>query len=373
LLTTRTAAADLRLVTLDHDGHGTRYIKGGRVRMQTWTDDDPDLGIILEPATKSVWLVDDVQKTYFDVARLLKVARKKIAPYQPALRRAYGRTETIPVLYTPSHEHRTIHGFSCDMYTGFKDGRVVEEACVAPWGSPGVGPKKEYALTDAADEELRSLFMGTFLGLRAPRSKEPEDSPAHLPGLAVWTQVINEDRSRGTVMEIESVSHDSIPAQLFSVPADYREDEQIFDRHRTQGPARNGHWPIPDTAASSSGAATSGSRLTSIALFLLVVVFTLGLTFHALIVHLAAKFVLEEPRYMEALLATLLAWAVGVPLALLGAWLPVAAPLELLALYGGLRLSYRTSAGRTLALLIVSVLISLIVTAGLMFVRGAFR
>ena len=100
---------------------------------------------------------------------------------------------------------------------------------------------------------------------------------------------------------------------------------------------------------------------------------SLGLLFHAWLVHLAAGFVLEEPRYINAVGATLVVWIVGVPIELLGIAPIAALPVALLANYAGLELSYSASRGRTIALLVVSMIVFVLAGLALGLLMAPFK
>jgi hypothetical protein len=365
-LAARPAAAAVTIVYRDQSGaRSTWYADRDRVRIQNPGFDDADIAVLTDLAAKRTVFLGDGAQAYFDEARFLKAAHKRLAPALQAGRELARRLP--PIGYVPSHERRTIGAFTCDMYTGFRDGRVVEEVCAAPWGSPAVGAQKDYAFLDAA---LAGFMSQIFGGRGVPRGAP---AGAALPGLAVWRQDINEDRSRGDVSEIESVSREPIPAAIFSVPPSYHEVTSFQGLESPKAaPARAPEAPPAAAVAEASAPPSPWRRVTGIVLVLLIGFGTFMLFVHAGLMHFAAKLVLHEPRFIDALVAVLLLWVVSVPLTVLGAWLPVALPVELLAGYAGIHLSYRTSPGRTIALLAASALVALFVALALAMVAGAF-
>jgi hypothetical protein len=371
LLLARTAAAGVTLVFQSSDGtSSTWYGEGTRARLQSWTGDDPDRGLIVDLATNDIIIVDDAAQAYFDFSHYLERARKKLAPLRQELRRRVrAEPAEAPTAYVDGHEKRTVRSFSCDVYAGFKDGRVVEEVCVVPWDSPAVGPKKDYAFMDLVFEVMRAQLMGEHGRVRAPPTPEYA-----LPGLAVSRQVIKADRSRGESTEILSIKRGAVPAVLLSVPASYHEDEGLPDRAPSRLPDREPSR-LPDRAASrpsppSAPSAASeggppggiGGGVWGVVVLLLLGMGMVILMIHAWVLHLAAKFLLDEPRYMDAFIATFVVWVLGIPLELFTPQL-LAVPASLLASYGGLRLAYRASPGRTVALFLVSTFLWLVIAA----------
>jgi hypothetical protein len=371
LLAARAAIAGTKIVFQSGDGGRTTWFaESTRVRVQGLDRDSEDLGFIVDLASRDLVFVDDADQSYFDAGTFFKHAGKKAAAAQRVMRERAREAES-PFAYVPSHEKRTIGAFSCDTYAGFRGGRLVEEVCTVPWNDPAVGAKKDYAFLETAFDVMWARITGT--------RKAPKSTPGlwtGTPGLAVWRQAINEDHSRGAVTEIESLTRGAIPAAIFSVPVSYHESDGLPDRDRPNHRvfAAPTGTAVSDVAMAASEVATrDGRRLTGIFLILMIGVGTIGLALHALLVHFAAIVVIEEPRYIDALVATLAVWVVGVPLSLIGAWLPVAVPVEMLATYAGLRMSYRASHARTVALLAVSTLVALLVAAGLAFLSGSFR
>jgi hypothetical protein len=375
LLGARAAAAGVTLVLHTDDGtRATWYAEGSRVRVQNEDTAGRQLGYLIDLTGTDLAIIDDDGQAYFDLGKLLK--QKRIQAAQREMRKAAPATPpTAPVVYVLTRERRTIHGFTCDVYDGFRGGRVVEEICAVPWGAPQVGERKDYAFLDTAEEVMKARMLGE----RVPARAAAPGRWTQTPGLAVWRQGINADRSRGKVHEVERLSREPVPAAILSVPAGYAQLEAPPDldldrpslrlRKPNQPAALAQPVPLTPPAPLPPGA----WRLTGIMLVMVLFIATLAFMSHAGLVHLAAMLVIDQPTYIEAVFAILIVWAVGVPLQLFEAWLPVAVPLELLATFGAIRISYRTSNGRALALMVVSFLLTLLIAVGFVLLFGSFK
>jgi hypothetical protein len=355
LLAARAASAG---VTIVYGGSGggktTWFAEGARVRIEVrGADGQPAGAMVIDLAARKLVIVDDAASAY----------TKRVLPRHETRRQEPGEPNETPIAYSFGHERRSVRAFSCYVYAGFEDRRVVEEVCVVPWGSPDVGPKEDYDLLERASAAIRAEGLGDrgLLRIAPPQA-------ATLPGLIVSRQMIKEDHSRGDRWEIERLERGPLAAALFSVPATFHEDERLYGTFGIVRPAA----PAPRMLAPSTGAAPREEKqgLTGTALLLLVLLGSSGLLLHASLLHLAAKMVFDEPRYADALVATAIAWAVGVPLELLGVPRIIGAPVGLAAIYGGIRLSYRTTRGRTVALLVMSTIVFLLVAA-MLTVLGA--
>ena len=112
------------------------------------------------------------------------------------------------------------------------------------------------------------------------------------------------------------------------------------------------------------------SHLSGSMLLVLLFVAALGLLAHAALIHLTAIVILEEPRFMSAVLTVFIVWCVTIPLELLRIWPPAAMGVRLLAGFGSLKISYAASNARTLVLFVASVVVALLVGLGLGFAKA---
>jgi hypothetical protein len=113
---------------------------------------------------------------------------------------------------------------------------------------------------------------------------------------------------------------------------------------------------LPDAALSNP----SGALLVA-----LLLVATVAVLVQATLIHLAAKLVIEAPRFGSAFLSLFILWCVAIPLRVLHVWTPAALGVWLLTTFGSLKIAYSASTPRTLFLFVASVAAAIGVGLGL--------
>lgn len=344
------AAAGVTVVYRRGDGHTeTWYGDGTRFRVQFG---GADIGLVVDGEPPRLFLVYDERKAFFDLSSALRKARRGVGQLPPELEER--GPPPGPHAYVPSRERRIVGGFQCEMYQRLEGGRVTDEACLVPWG-PAVGQPQDYAFMITAAGYLKKAFFGKA---RTGIPAAPRDGDA--PGFAVWQQEIRADRSRGELVEVESVRTGAIPPAVFALPAGAREVDGALE------PSSAGR-PTPRSAE----APAAKRRRRPPAFVALLVTFGALLVFgHAVLIDLAAGLVYPHTRFVNALFATLVVWVVGVPLAALELPIYVQAPADLLAAFGGLKLAYGATNARTTALLGANALVMLLAALLLRWVAG---
>jgi hypothetical protein len=347
----RSARAATTIVYEMPDGITRTYVHdGARVRVQNPEGSYPDSALVFDLHAKRAYIVYDDVKRYIDVYRHLREKRKALAPLRAAAQRAVARAAAEQVRFEPMGETRTIGGFSCGMCRRLVDGRVAEEICAAPWGPTVAGPDDVNWMRIATEQWMEVVF-GPISLARAKHER--------WPGFPISRRDVHQDGSLGAETRVVSIELDPVPASLFTPPADYRE----VDRQLT-GPGSSG---APRVAAEASLAAPRGEmpraetprrRMSQVALIAIIIVATIGLLVHAALIHVAAMMVLDRPRFLSALVAAMIVWVMALPLTLLAVWPPLAGGVELLASFGSLKIAYGATNRRTLALWVVSVIVS---------------
>ena len=342
----RPAAAGMTLVFRAAQSATIKFRQeGNRVRVDNPTGKDAGEALIVDLDTKEQLVVYDDARATFDLNKLLLALRN--GAERPGAARPHAAHRRPAATYRQLHESKIVNGFSCEMFQRAVAGRVEAEVCFSLWGD-SVGPKEDYAWFDAFFDRLTSDVAGKSWRPAVPRS----DGKA--PGLAIWTATIQEDGTRD-VTEILTITREPLPAAIFHVPSGYKEvSAPLAAGERTPGAPTT-----PAAGASQPAAAPAATRkISSMVAILLGVVLIFGLMIHATIVHLAANVVLREPRFRQALVAAVIIWVVMLFASLVRLPSVVSISVGAFATFGGLKISYGASIGRTLALSVVSGLIA---------------
>jgi hypothetical protein len=122
---------------------------------------------------------------------------------------------------------------------------------------------------------------------------------------------------------------------------------------------RSTSGPPPADFSKTAGAQRPGLKISGLAAILLVFVLGFGVLIHSGLLHLAANIVIDRPRFMQAIVATIILWVVGGFVSLFGLPWILGLPVSAFATFAGLKISYGISWPRTLALWVVSMLIAL--------------
>jgi len=340
------AAARMTLVFRAEQSETIKFRQeGNRVRVDNPTGKDASEALIVDLATKDQFVVYDGARAYFDLNKLILALRN--GAEKPGGARSRAARKRPASTYRPLHEAKIINGFSCEMFQRSVAGRVEAEVCFSLWGD-SVGPKEDYAWFDAFFDRLTADAAGKSWRPAVPRS----DGKA--PGLAIWTSTILEDGTRD-VTEILTISREELPARIFQVPSGYKEVSAPLAASERAGGAAT----TPVAGASQPAAAASGPRkISSMVAILLGAVLIFGLMIHTSILHLAANVILREPRFRQALVAAIIIWVVMLIASLFHLPSVVSISVGAFATFGGLKISYGASIGRTLALSVVSGLIA---------------
>jgi hypothetical protein len=339
----RPAAAGMTLVFRAAQSETITFRQeGNRVRVDNPSGKDAGEALIFDLETKEQLVVYDDARAYFDLNKLLQTIRN--GAEKPRVHAAHRRPAAT---YRPLHESKIVNGFSCEMFQRAVAGRVEAEVCFSLWGD-AVGPKEDYAWFDAFFERLTSDVAGKSWRPAVPRS----DGKA--PGLAIWTSTILEDGTRdGT--EILTITREPLPAAIFHAPSGYKEVSAPL----AAGERSHGAPTTPAAGASQPATAPAETRkISSMVAILLGAILIFGLMIHTTILHLAANVLLREPRFRQALVAAVIIWVVMLFASLFRLPSVVAISVGAFATFGGLKISYGASIGRTLALSVVSGLIA---------------
>jgi hypothetical protein len=336
----------------------TIYQDGRRVRVDIPPGPDEAAGdrltAIVDLETSERFLIYDDVKAYFDLGKALASAR---AALDRAARKKVGRAKRVSASYRAMGENKTVNGYSCEMYRRVAGGRVEAEICFVLWGD-AIGKKEDFEWFETFTERIAADVAGKRSLALVSRAREQE------PGLAIWTSSFEEDGTR-RLTEVVTLSRDPLQPALFRVPADYTEAQRPLtaSERSTSGP------PVADFAkASDDRGARSGVKISRLAAFLIIFVIAFGVTVHSVLLHIAASIALDRPRFLQAVIATVILWIVGGILWLVPLPPILSAPVGALATFVGVKISYGTSVPRTLALFCVSALIALMMSfAGKLF------
>jgi hypothetical protein len=338
------------------DGRETTYYqKGDRLRVPDFANMGPDGALLFEAGTKRIVGVYDDAQAYFDFTAALRKVRPQLKRMRAlAARMPAPPPPTIDTHFLPIKEKRTVAGLPCEMYDRFENGRVTLEACyVAPEIAPGLVENHRLMA------KLSEVMAAAFLMKLPPEKRQKATGDQVQPGLAIWGQTIGPDRKRGEVFQLKSFKTEELPGSIFSVPADYHEVDQPLDPPR-DGAERQRALKLARSSPRGDSDLATGFRISALVVLLLVGVLAFGLLVQAFCLHLVAALVIPEARFINAIVATATLWALVLPLELLKVWPPVEIAVGALAAFAGIKVGYRVSTARSIALIVVSAIITIL-------------
>jgi hypothetical protein len=304
------------------------------------------LTAIVDLKTSERVLVYDDVKAYFDMNKTLaavRVAVERAGKGKPRERRPPAAT------YRTLAQPKTINGYTCEMYQRLVAGRADGEVCFVLWGD-AIGPKEDFEWLDTFFDRMVSDIAGKRGLAMMSRARE------NTPGLAIWTSSTNQDGKR-EVLELVTLRREALPSAMFHVPAEYTETPRPLtaSERSTSGP------PVAEVAkgaGAQNAVRRSGLKLSGLAAILIIAVLGFGLLVHSALLHIAACIVIDHPRFMQALIATAIVWLMSGFIWVLGLPPVLGVPVGALATFAGVKMSYGVSVPRTIALFIVSGVIS---------------
>jgi len=329
----------------------TFHQDGSRVRIEIppspgEPDGDRMTGIVDLKTSETILVYDDV-KAFFDMRKALPQVRAELE--RESRGKALDRRRSARASYRTMAQAKTVNGYTCEMYQRIVARRIDAEICFVLWGD-AIGQKEDFEWFDTLQERM----LSDFAGKRAPAFMFSGRYEA--PGLPIWTSSIDRDGTR-EVTEILSLRRDPLPPSMFHVPADYVQMERpVTASERTTS------GPPPADFSKTAGARSEGRpglKISGLAAIVLVFALGFGFLIHSGLLHLAASIVLDHPRFMQAMIATVILWVVGGFVSLFGLPWILGLPASAFATFAGLKISYGTSVPRTLALWFVSLLIAL--------------
>jgi len=332
----------MTLAIRDQEGHTrTFYQDGSRIRIANPSGDDDGEAHIVDLKTTEHVIVYDDAKTYYDF-------NKSIAGEHVEKTPSGGRKKPAPVVsYRALGKARHVAGLACAMYERLVDGTLDARICFAPWGG-AVGSREDFAWFDALVDRVTAE-----LPERNPARRV--DAIAKAEGLVLWRTRVNDDGSTDTI-EIVKLDRDPVPAALLHVPPDYKEFSRPLtaSEHPKVGPP-----PMDDGDAHRSPRIPKGYG--GIVALVLAFGLIVGVLINAALLHLAASIVIDQARFLQAVVATLIVWGVTTVVELIGLPSVITTVFVLFSAFAGLKITYGASVARTLALCVVSVLVVLAV------------
>jgi hypothetical protein len=252
---------------------------------------------IVDLKTSERFLVYDDVKAYFDLGKAL--AGTRAAVERASKRKLFERTKRASATYRAMGESKIVNGYSCEMYRRAVSGRVEAEICFSLWGD-AVGPKEDFEWLDAFMERMVSDVAGKRALALMSRARD------QAPGLAIWTSSIEEDGTR-ELTEIVTLNRDPLQPAMFRVPPEYTAaGRPLTASERTVAPAAD----YPKLAGAQADAGRPSLKISGAAAILIIFVIGFGLLIHSLLLHLAASIALDRPRFLQAVIATVILWVV---------------------------------------------------------------
>jgi len=338
----RPAVASMTIAMRDGRGQTiTFYQDGSRIRIGNPSGtDDGEARIIDLKTTEHVVVYDDA-KAYYDYNKTLAQVRAAMERLGKQIKPDH---KSSTVSFRALGETRQVNGFSCAMYEQLVDGRADGQICFAAWGG-AVGAQEDFAWFDEFMRRMTS-DVGGKLARKAMAKVSLMGRPEGLP---VWSSSTNNDGTPD-VSEIAKISRDPLPAAMFHVPADYKEFERPLtaSEHPKIGPP-----PMEDVRPRGR----AKMRLSGLGAIMLAFAILVSLMIQAFLLHLAASLVLENARFLQAFVASVIMGGVLTVVELVGLPPILAAPFGLFTVFAALKIAYGASIGRTLALLVVAGLI----------------
>jgi hypothetical protein len=223
------AFADTRLTYKVTEGAGGSIqavlIGQGKLR----TDAAASTSVIVDPATSAMIVIDHSKKTFMRIGRaemdqivaMMKQLEQAMAGMPPEVRdkmkAMMGGGEMISVVNTGRKE--TVAGRACTVSETKMQGQTIAESCDAPFSA--------LKLPDA-DEATVLKASQMFAALTAQLAASPLAKVVSQVGIRTDVFPLRSTTIQGTqrtTSELVSVENAALPADLFTVPAGYKEQK----------------------------------------------------------------------------------------------------------------------------------------------------
>jgi hypothetical protein len=205
-------------------------------------DADANTTVIMDPAASASIMVDHAKKTFTrmgkaeiaQIADMMKQMEQALAGMPPEARQMMqGRMGGGPASTTvDTGEKATVAGKSCRIFRTTVQGRPTAENCMADASVIDL-PAADRATMAAVMAWSKELTDAVGSG---PLARVADSTPFKAGLVPVRSTIIAADGSRKT-SEFVGVSNASISADMFAVPADYKEQKFEMPRGRGRGGA----------------------------------------------------------------------------------------------------------------------------------------
>jgi hypothetical protein len=198
----------------------------GKIR----SDADANTSVIMDPTAGSSTILDHAKKTYTKIGKaeiaqltdMMKQLEQAMASMPPEARAMMaGRMGGGPVATTvDTGEKATVAGKSCRIFRTTVSGKATAESCMADAASIDLtaADRATMAAAMAWSKELTDALAS------GPMARFADSSPFKAGMFPVRSTIIAADGTRKT-SELVGVSNAAIAADMFAVPADYKEQK----------------------------------------------------------------------------------------------------------------------------------------------------
>lgn len=202
------------------------YVSDGKVRME---DSSTGMVALFDSADDTLTTIDSRTKTYYVLDRetvdraadqmeqMMQQAQEMMKDMPEEQRRmmeqrlpGFGATKTPQFRVERNGKKDRVGGIACEMVTVYRDDEATQTACVASAKALGID-STDVAAVDALFARMRSM-ASRFGEVQWPDLDDLGGMP-----------IMGRDAATGAVTELEELSTDEQPAELFAVPADYRQ------------------------------------------------------------------------------------------------------------------------------------------------------
>lgn len=204
----------------------TIHIGQGKIR----SDADANTSVIMDPTAGSSTILDHAKKTYTVIGKaeiaqlvdMMKQLEQAMASMPPEARQMMqGRMGGGPAATTvDTGERATVAGKSCKIFRTTVQGKPTAEMCMADASTIDL-PAADRATMTAAMAWSKELTDALASG---PMARFADSSPFRAGMFPVRSTIIAADGSRKT-SEFVGVSNAAIAADMFTVPATYKEQK----------------------------------------------------------------------------------------------------------------------------------------------------
>jgi hypothetical protein len=198
----------------------------GKIRSEA----DANTSVIMDPAAGATIILDHGKKTFTKIGKaeiaqltdLMKQMETMMANMPPEARQMMqGRMGGGPVASTvDTGEKATVAGKSCKIFRTTVQGKATAETCMADASAIDL-PAADRATMAAAMAWSKELTDALATG---PMARFADSSPFKAGMFPVRSTTIAADGSRKT-SEFVGISNAAIAADMFTVPADYKEQK----------------------------------------------------------------------------------------------------------------------------------------------------